>query len=51
MGDAADARESFERLGVDLDAAAETLEREGVAKFIEPFDQLQGWLEEKRKNR
>jgi transaldolase len=51
MGDAADARESFERLGVDLDAAAETLEREGVAKFIEPIDQLQGWLEEKRKNR
>lgn len=41
MGDAADARESFERLGVDLDAAAETLEREGVAKFIEPFDKLQ----------
>ena len=46
-----DARESFERLGVDLDAAAETLEREGVAKFIEPFDKLQGWLEEKRKTR
>jgi transaldolase len=51
MADAADARESFERLGVDLDAVAETLEREGVAKFIEPFDKLQGWLEERRKNR
>jgi transaldolase len=51
MGDAADAHESFERLGVDLDDDAETLEREGVAKFIEPFDQLQGWLEEKRKSR
>jgi transaldolase len=51
MGEAADARESFERLGVDLDAVAETLEREGVAKFVEPFDQLQGWLEAKRKNR
>jgi transaldolase len=51
MADAADARESFERLGVDLDEVAETLEKEGVAKFIEPFDKLQGWLEEKRKNR
>jgi transaldolase len=51
MADAADAREGFERLGVELDAAAEALEREGVAKFIEPFDKLQGWLEEKRKTR
>ena len=51
MADAADALESLERLGIDLDAAAETLEREGVAKFVEPFDQLQGWLEEQRRNR
>ncbi len=50
MGEAADAREGFERLGVDLAAAAETLEREAVQKFVEPFDQLQGWLEERRKN-
>ncbi len=51
MADAADALESFERLDVDLDAVAETLEDEGVRKFVEPFDQLQAWLEEKRKNR
>ncbi len=51
MAQAADARESFERLGVDLEAVAETLESEGVAKFVEPFDQLQAWLEEKRKTR
>jgi transaldolase len=51
MADSADAREGFERIGVDLDEVAETLEREGVRKFVEPFDQLQAWLEEKRKSR
>ena len=41
-----DARESLERLDVDLDiAVAVQLEQEGVAKFIEPFDKLQTWLE------
>ncbi|MBS0578723.1 MAG: transaldolase [Proteobacteria bacterium] len=49
IAEAADQRESFERLGVDLEAVAAQLEREGVAKFIEPFDKLQQWLEAKRK--
>ncbi len=51
MADAADAREGLERVGVDLDEVAETLEREGVRKFVEPFDQLQAWLEQKRTHR
>ena len=51
IAEASDAREGFERLGVDLEAAATQLEREGVAKFIEPFDQLQKWLEERRGQR
>jgi transaldolase len=46
-----DAREGLERLGIDLDVVAQQLEREGVAKFIEPFDRLQQWLEERRRNR
>ena len=50
MADAADAREGLERVGVDLDEVAETLEREGVRKFVEPFDQLQAWLEQTRTN-
>jgi transaldolase len=51
MADCADAREGFERMGIDLEEVAETLEREGVRKFVEPFDKLQTWLEEKRKPR
>lgn len=46
----ADAREGLERLDIDLEAVAEQLEREGVAKFIEPFDRLQRWLEERRRS-
>jgi transaldolase len=49
IAEAADQRESFERLGIDLEAVAQQLEREGVTKFIEPFDKLQQWLENKRK--
>jgi len=49
MADGSDTREGLERLGVDLEALAQQLEREGVAKFIEPFDQLQQWLEAKRR--
>jgi transaldolase len=45
---ASDAREGLERLDIDLEAVAQQLEREGVAKFIEPFDKLQQWLENKR---
>jgi transaldolase len=48
IAEGSDARESFERLDVDLDGIATQLEREGVAKFIEPFDRLQAWLEQRR---
>jgi transaldolase len=46
---ASDVREGLERLDVDLEAVAAQLEREGVTKFVEPFDQLQKWLEDKRR--
>ncbi len=45
IAEAADVREQLERLGVDMEEVAATLEREGVTKFVEPFDQLQQWLE------
>jgi transaldolase len=48
LAEGSDTREGLERLGVDLDAVAEQLEREGITKFIEPFDKLQQWLEAKR---
>jgi transaldolase len=48
IAEGADVREGLERLGVDLDAVAQQLEKEGVTKFIEPFDKLQKWLENKR---
>ena len=48
IADSSDTREGLERLGIDLDAVAQQLEREGVTKFIEPFDRLQKWLEDKR---
>jgi transaldolase len=50
IAEAADQREAFGRIGIDLDAVAEQLESEGVSKFIEPFDKLQQWLENKRKD-
>jgi transaldolase len=49
LAEAADVREGLERLDVDLEAVAQQLEREGVAKFVEPFDKLQKWLEDKRR--
>ncbi len=51
LADASDAREGLERLDVDLEAVTQQLEREGVQKFVEPFDQLQKWLEGKRGQR
>ncbi len=48
IAEAADQREAFERIGIDLEAVAQQLEREGVTKFIEPFDKLQQWLQHKR---
>ena len=50
IAEGSDAREGLERLDIDLEAVALQLEREGVKKFIEPFDQLQQWLEERRRN-
>src|SRR5581483_11730463 len=35
-------------LGINMTAVADQLEREGVKKFIEPFDKLQASLEERR---
>ncbi|HVP33985.1 MAG TPA: transaldolase [Steroidobacteraceae bacterium] len=49
LAEAADVREGLERLDIDLEGVAAQLEREGVAKFIEPFDQLQKWLEDRRR--
>lgn len=49
LAEGSDAREGLERLGVDLEAVAAQLEREGVAKFVEPFDRLQKWLEDRRR--
>ncbi len=36
-------------LGIDFASVARQLEEEGVRKFADPFDQLQRWLEERRK--
>ena len=49
IAEGCDAREGLERLDIDMEAVAAELEREGVAKFIEPFDKLQQWLEDKRR--
>jgi transaldolase len=49
IAEASDVREGLERLDVDLEAVAAQLEREGVTKFVEPFDKLQQWLEAKRR--
>jgi transaldolase len=48
IAEACDVREGLERLDVDLEAIAMQLEREGVTKFVEPFDKLQQWLEGQR---
>ncbi|HYL02450.1 MAG TPA: transaldolase [Steroidobacteraceae bacterium] len=50
LAEACDVREGLERLDLDLEDVAARLEREGVAKFIEPFDRLQQWLGERRHN-
>jgi transaldolase len=50
LADASDVREGLERLDVDLEGVAQQLEREGVAKFVEPFDKLQKWLEDQRRS-
>ncbi len=39
---------NLEGLGINMAAVADQLEREGVKKFIEPFDKLQASIEERR---
>jgi transaldolase len=48
LADSSNVRDGLGRLGIDLDEVALTLEKEAVRKFVEPFDKLQGWLEERR---
>ena len=40
--------EDLGKLGIDLDAATQELEDEGVVKFVKPFIQLMGTLERAR---
>lgn len=39
--------EQIAQLDIDLEKVAATLETEGVRKFIEPFDGLQRWIDER----
>jgi transaldolase len=48
LADTSRIRDGFNKLGIDLDEVALELEKEAVRKFVEPFDKLQGWLEERR---
>jgi transaldolase len=41
-------RDGLNKLGIDLEEVALELEKDAVRKFVEPFDKLQGWLEERR---
>jgi transaldolase len=45
---AAEVFAGLQRLGIKMAGVAEQLEREGVRKFIEPFDKLQASLEDRR---
>jgi transaldolase len=48
MPEVAGVIDGLARLGIDLEKVAAQLEREAVTKFVEPFDKLQAWLEERR---
>ena len=48
LGQSKGIRDGLNKLGIDLDEVARQLEEEAVRKFVEPFDKLQGWLEERR---
>ena len=48
LADSSRIRDGLNKLGIDLDEVALELEKEAVRKFVEPFDKLQGWLEERR---
>jgi transaldolase len=49
VAEGADALKGLKRLGIDMESVAQQLEKEGVTKFVEPFDKLQQWLENKRR--
>lgn len=48
LADSSRIRDGLNKLGIDLAEVAQELEKEAVRKFVEPFDKLQGWLEERR---
>jgi transaldolase len=48
LADSSRIRDGLNKLGIDLEDVAQELEKEAVRKFVEPFDKLQGWLEERR---
>jgi transaldolase len=48
LADSSRVRDGLNKLGIDLEEVALELEKEAVRKFVEPFDKLQGWLEERR---
>jgi transaldolase len=48
LADSSRIRDGLNKLGIDLEEVAQELENEAVRKFVEPFDKLQGWLEERR---
>lgn len=48
LADSSRIRDGLNKLGIDLEEVAQELEKEAVRKFVEPFDKLQGWLEERR---
>jgi transaldolase len=47
IAESAGVRDGLNKLGIDLENVARDLEKEAVQKFVEPFDKLQGWLEER----
>jgi transaldolase len=49
LADSSRIRDGLNKLGIDLEDVAQELEKEAVRKFVEPFDKLQGWLEERRR--
>ena len=49
LDDARQALQGLEALGISLDEVTEDLQREGLAKFAEPFDKLLATLDEKRR--
>jgi transaldolase len=48
LADSSRIRDGLNKLGIDLEDVAQELEEEAVKKFVEPFDKLQGWLQERR---